>query len=428
MKRLFTLLLLTAACVQAGIAQGTREAPETELLEIAYLDELSDHPLSVGVEWLRAQRDAWKAEVEKDKTDERAWDNYLAASHSLCVESNKDAALKAKLQKELKAAVRKMERCIPNTRVCYRHLMRQEKDKAERERMAREITSLKRTCERDYLDDMEYYRQRNRMEKIKEIAVEWYGSGLFSTDLLTYCYNELAGLERNGVLVCYERVGICYRYLLQYGMGLFTDIGIVTLSDLQQPEPENGSHSLTYTVGRVPGDDKFPGIHHLTEELKRTLYFSQSPAIGGVMYTLRDSLYSEGLALRYSPKPYSNMAITRRNYERVYLLDYLRQPWADNRPGISYASNLDGNYIVSFVPLLKFYHVSGDKNQYAKLKSLLEYILENYGKKIVNHPNAKMLNALIAQQLRMAEQGKGTARKGIDLKAEYRKLIDSAGP
>lgn len=64
------------------------------------------------------------------------------------------------------------------------------------------------------------------------------------------------------------------------------------------------------------------------------------------------------------------MAILRRNYEQVYLLDYLQSLI------ITDISRGEASYVLSFLPLLQFYHTSGDKNQYLRLKKLLLDIVD----------------------------------------------------
>ena len=77
------------------------------------------------------------------------------------------------------------------------------------------------------------------MDKIKELAREWYDSGLFSHAFLFYFYNECSGLKKDAILVSDLNLGTYYRYLLQYGIGLFTDVKVVDVADLRNPTQES---------------------------------------------------------------------------------------------------------------------------------------------------------------------------------------------
>ena len=54
-----------------------------------------------------------------------------------------------------------------------------------------------------------------------------------------------------------------------------------------------------------------------------------------------DKLYSEGLVMRYSEKPYDNLAIKRKNYEELYLTDTITRPWL-----VDYVKNLELDYSI----------------------------------------------------------------------------------
>jgi hypothetical protein len=88
-----------------------------------------------------------------------------------------------------------------------------------------------------------------------------------------------------------------------------------------------------------------------------------------------DKLYSEGLVMRYSKNPYDNQAIKRRNYEELYLTDYLRESFLPE----SYPAEIDRynfNYIPCFKSLLDHYRHSGNTARYKELRSLMMRIVE----------------------------------------------------
>lgn len=97
---------------------------------------------------------------------------------------------------------------------------------------------MRRDCERDYRDDMWYYQRHGQIDKVREIAREWFDSGLYSRSILTYYYNEFVGLKRNAILAG-TGPEWAYSVLLQYGAGLFKDVEVVDLSELMNPEEES---------------------------------------------------------------------------------------------------------------------------------------------------------------------------------------------
>lgn len=118
----------------------------------------------------------------------------------------------------------------------------------------------------------------------------------------------------------------------------------------------------------------------------------------------------------------------RKNFEQNYLLDYLRQPLIEDQSYFSSGIHILGNYIIAFSPLLRFYQMSGDKNQYIRLKSLLQSILDysTTPRRIANvemNKYIKLMDAIFTYMDEMNEKGEITVRKK-DTRKEYQKLID----
>ncbi len=85
--------------------------------------------------------------------------------------------------------------------------------------------------------------------------------------------------------------------------------------------------------------------------------------------------------MRYSSKPYDNLAVMRRNFENTYLLDYLYETFypetlTDVCLDLKGVKMLSIYYVPAFKSLLQFYKESGDVTHYDKLYSLLESIVK----------------------------------------------------
>jgi len=94
--------------------------------------------------------------------------------------------------------------------------------------------------------------------------------------------------------------------------------------------------------------------------------------------SLKDSLYLEGLVYKYSGGRYDNVAVIRKNYEQVFLLDYIKAPLlSDVSQSIVNRSNL--NYIPAFLQLYDHYKLSGDNDKANKLGVMLRLIASKSG-------------------------------------------------
>ena len=430
MKQLIYILFLLVSFGQALFARGT-DTLRVERLELCLEPDLVSI-VPCGKEWFQTQKDAWKQEIDKDARNEKAWENYYLACKGVC---NEDTLLWKKEQPRL---LKKMKKYVPDTRVYYKVLDDEIMipDKEKRAGIKKKIASLKRDCEKDYRDDMWYYQRHGQTDKVREIAREWFDSGLYSRSILTYYYNEFVGLEKNAVLAG-TGPQWAYSVLLQYGAGLFKDVEVVNLSELMNPEVESDFWKAKgIDVNTFPDREKVkcPGAWYFTEKEKRPVYISQYSASRQDVERMKDFLYSEGLVFRYSLKPYDNMAILRRNYEQVYLLDYLQSPI------ITDISRGEDSYILSFLPLLQFYHTSGDKNQYLRLKKLLLGIVERIDagyfvdKSWVDAKTAEHLKLVstIFNHVKDMEREGSTSLRARTFEEEYRKeyqqLIEMVEP
>ena len=223
----------------------------------------------------------------------------------------------------------------------------------------------------------------------------------------------------------------------RYGAGLFKDVEVVDLSELMNPEEESDFWKTKgIDVNTLPdrGKVKCPGAWYFAEKEQRPVYISQYSASRQDVVEMKDFLYSEGLVFRYSLKPYDNMAILRRNYEQVYLLDYLQSPI------ITDISRGEDSYVLSFLPLLQFYRTSGDKNQYLRLKKLLLDIVDRMDDGCF--VNKSWVDAKTAEHLklfnRIFDHVRDMEKKGLtsvivrsfkeEHRKEYQQLIEMVEP
>lgn len=398
MKRFIYILFFLIGLIQGLFAQHTDNLDAKRLDLRLEADFVSFVPC--GKEWFQVQKDAWKVEIDKNPRNERAWENYCLACKGIWEEKREnEEGDTLQRKKEQLRLLEKMKKYIPDTRAYYRLLLDKEvtPDEKKREVIEDKIVTLKRESESDYRDDMWYYHRRGRIDKMKELAREWFDSGLYSQNILYYCYNEFVGLKKNAVFAG-ARYQWNYCMLLQYGMGLFKDVEMVDLNELMSPDSESEFwRAKGVDVQTLPDkkDMECPGGWYFTEKEKRPVYIAQNSVNRQHIIQMKDMLYSEGLVFRYSLKPYDNMAVMRRNYEQVYLLDYLRSPI------ITDSFRNEDCYVLAFLPLLQFYHTSGDKNQYIRLRRLLLGIVDRMGNNYFE--NRAGINTEMAERLKLVK-------------------------
>ena len=354
-------------------AQTQREVPQKV-----------ETPIKVtqNAEWYKTQERLWKAEIDKNSKNEEAWANYYKAVRyrSWC-ESMPD------INEQLDAIVEKMGKAIPDTYTYYVNRFYNNNHAQDNPGMAKAI-KMRPDAVDDYPTFVSYLMQTGDEETMRDILTRWYNSGTYSPTLLNYAYNELIGLAPNAIIFAQGDTQTFSKLILQYGKGVRPDVTIVNTSfwlftphyrehmekKLGLPSfaerVDNGTYKLDNTDRENVKDMVY---HHMLNNTDRPIYFS--PMIESEMPKCADKLYSEGLVMRYSKKPYDNLAIKRKNYEELYLTDYLRESFLPE----SYPATIDRynfNYIPCLKSLLDYYKQSGNTPRYNELRNLMVRIVE----------------------------------------------------
>ena len=378
MKSKHMIVAAVVAMMSLGSVAMTQRTTEKET------PQKVETPVKVkqSAEWYKAQERLWKAEIDKNPKNEEAWRNYyLAVRYSSWYESVPD------IKERLDAIVEEMGRAIPDTYTYYITRFHNSNHAEDNPGMAKAI-QMRPDAVEDYPIFVSYLMQVGDEETMKDILTRWYNSGDYSPALLNYAYNELIGLAPNAIIFAHGDTQTYAKLILQYGKDIRPDVTIVNTSfwlfttgyrghiekKLGLPSfaelVTNGTYELDNSDYEKIQDVVY---RHLIDNTDRPVYFS--PIMGLEMPKFSDKLYSEGLVVRYSEKPYDNLAIKRKNYEELYLTDYLRESFLpESYPASTTPFNF--NYIPCFKSLLDHYKQTGNTSRYNELRSLMLRIVE----------------------------------------------------
>ena len=372
MKRIyaFTLCLAAmmglAAITDAAHAQTRKEVPQKV-----------ESPIKVhqSVEWYKAQECLWKAEINKNSKNEEAWGNYYkAVRYKGWHEDVPDVSL------QLDAIMENMGKAIPDT---YTHYIMQYYHKGsahDAPNMKKAILMRPDNVEL-YPDYVSYLLQIGDEELMADILKRWYNSGTYSPALLNYAYNELIGLATNAVIFVKGDTPTFSKLILQYGKGIRPDVTIVnetfwvytTEEFRERIEKKLGLPSFAELVAEGKykrsaswEENRDELYRYLFDNATCPIYFSTTMELP----KCTDKIYSEGLVMRYSKKRYDNLEAKRKNYEELYLTDYLYESFQpENYPASAIPYSL--NYIPCFKSLLDYYKQSGENSRYKSLRNLM---------------------------------------------------------
>ena len=337
--------------------------------------------VSHSADWYKTQERLWEAEINKNPKNEEAWGNYYCAvRYRSWYESMPD------INERLSAIVEDMGKAIPDTYTYYVTRFYNSNHAEDNPDMLKAI-KMRPDAVDDYPTFISYLMQTGDEELMADILKRWYDSGTYSTALLNYAYNELIGLAPNAIIFAHGDTQTFSKLILQYGKGIRPDVTVVNTTFWffapgyrEHMEKRLGLPSFaervtngTYVLNGVPEDVINVAYHHLINNTDRPIYFT--PMAEMEMPKFTDKLYSEGLVMRYSEKPYDNLDVKRKNYEELYLTDYLRESFIpESYPAATDRYNF--NYVPCFKSLLDHYKQTGNTTRYNELRNLMLRIVE----------------------------------------------------
>lgn len=319
--------------------------------------------------WYTEQKEAWKALTQKDPTNETAWLNYYNAARYMNWFQQEDSTAKQ--------VVHEMEQIIPNSytfNFCAYRESAQGKGYGDHKTYA-EAALAKLPDEMQFFDYDNwvcYLAMQGDETRMKPLAKRYFDSGIYSEAVLRYSYNELAGMDEGGIYIANGDAAIIPKWLIQEGMGMHKDKTIVCASFLAVKEYRDWLCTKLGVVDPIHEEPYWTDescnalLQAIIDKYGSKVYFSTTTP-SSTMEPWKNNLYNEGLLLKYSKKPYDNLAVKRRNVEERYMLEYLLVSF---RPEWTAGQRLSANYAVLLADLLPYY-AKHDQKRYDWLIKLL---------------------------------------------------------
>ena len=309
--------------------------------------------------WYVEQKDAWRAETQKDPQDETAWLNYYHAARYMGWFGNSSDSIARQVIVEMGQAIPDSytyNYCAYSAGIGGHGTGETDGDKYAEAALAKLPDDMQFF---DYDRWVCYLAMKGDELRLAQMAKRYFNSGIYSEAVLRYNYNELQGMDEGGIVLANGDAAVIPKWLIQEGMNMHKDKTIVCIPFLAVKEYREWlSRKLEIDL---PGleDGGYASYDAYEQALLQTLidkygnrvYFS-STTPSSTMEPWKDKLYNEGLLLKYSAKPYDNLAVKRRNVEERYMLEYLLVSF---RPEWTAGQRLSANYAVLLADLLPYY-------------------------------------------------------------------------
>jgi hypothetical protein len=332
------------------------------------------------VEWYQKQAQLWHKHLQKNEADANGWLNYYTASRMLKIYQ---AGVSSQ---QLDSIVNVISLKIPNTfeyhYIAYYNsgLRNMETDKIHLQK-AQELGPDRV----ELMDDLMTNYQITRDHKnIKKLASKWFESNDISAGVYAWCYNMLQSVEDDAILITVGDNDTYPAWILQQEKQVKPKVSIINSSLIMIEDYQKNYFKEMGIPPFIPDTSKLKTrneiqealILHIRDNTSRPLYFTISSQ-KHLYKSFENDIYNVGLAYKYSEKKFDNIAIMKKNYEKYFLLDYLKLELNhDISQGLIDGSS--SNYLLCFVTLYHHY-IKSEDNQAERLKSLILRIAERTG-------------------------------------------------
>ena len=342
-------------------------------------------------EWYAAQAEAWQKRVNADPQDQWAWRNLFRAT---CYYEQFTGGW-GENQDESRTAdvIRRMEAALPDSFVlnlCKGRFCLTTDVAAKRgDNILRAIELMpENICP----EDLEFLAVRLWINdpdnpRVKELYTKSYQSRYFPSRHMHFNHNMLQSMQPNALYFSNGDLDTEPMKMLQEALGERTDVIIINLSFLHATTFMDALYKklniAPLTLNVQDYGDKYGEkwlqyyeadiIMYLINESKRPAYFSPTNPKVSILDT--DSIFNEGLVLKYSPKPYNNFDVAMHNVKEVYDLEYLAEPdlvydsWETS-------AMVDLNHVTLLAHLIAKFRKKGDEDQAMRLYNILSKCVE----------------------------------------------------
>lgn len=217
-------------------------------------------------------------------------------------------------------------------------------------------------------------------ELVESICKEWYASGQYSPGLLNWNYNALMSVEQHALYFTQQESDTYPALLLQYALGIRPDVRVLSLQLLEDQQYRDNliaSEQLTWVPQKVSLPVFFTQLLNPSQQ-GRPVYLG-CMIDKNRLQADREKLYLTGLALKFTAKPFDNLAALRNNFETTFRTDYLElalQPEKD----AELVAKINLNYLPAFLLLYRHYSNAGDQVKAGRIERLALSVARAGGK------------------------------------------------
>jgi hypothetical protein len=317
------------------------------------------------------QMELWEKETKKDPKNANAWYNYYRSSRNAYIVGEENDSLNTKginRFERLNNIVAQMEKRVPKSYEYHYIKWLNGNNDLSLFPYLEKAHELAPQQPEPVMSLIYYYEITCDSVRRNQCIHDFYVLGDYSAGMLNYGYNLIIGLDQNAFIFTEGDKDTDAILILQQGMGIRKDLKMLNLNLLLIPDyrervfSEFGIAPLDYNP--LENDACFERyrtsiVNHVAQNNQQRPVYTAATVSAPYTETIRDHLYIEGLASRYSNHIYDNLAILEKNYEYLYAMDYIHTRFAKDLSE-GWVLNFNQHYLESMALLHNHFLSAGN--------------------------------------------------------------------
>ncbi|MBL4862872.1 MAG: SUMF1/EgtB/PvdO family nonheme iron enzyme [Crocinitomicaceae bacterium] len=372
--------------------------------------------------WYELQFGLWKKEIDANPKNANAWYNYYSAARAMRLISLPDSDIEKMYLRICDEIALEALKTIPETfegnYIAYWNSPV----------IGADYTHVLKAHELDPTDSRAFdavaihYELKRDKSKFNEMCKKMFEANFLPYSLMNWGYNVLSELDDNAIVFTAGDNDTYALWLVQQVNGFRTDVTVLNTYLARIPEYRASVFKeLNMSDYQLDDEsDSFEGLyqHVFNNQQRIPTYVSTSAIHQFEKPELKENLYLTGLTYKYSKTNIDNISIIRRNYEKRYLMDYVKEKFAFHI-GDEVTDRVNAMYLPSMIKLYKHYASSEEGEKMKELEQLIIVISEKSGQQ------SEIFELLGSEELEINYSGFSTAL--LDLKTIEKNMINLNG-
>lgn len=332
------------------------------------------------ISWYKEQQKLWKGEIDKNNKNAVAWENYYNAVRALKNLSWENKEELEKYKKQCETIGKAAYAVVPNSYQANLILWRNSGNEEKYHKYLERAYELSPNNEEVLVNVLTQSKLKGEKEEYLTYCKKYYKTNDVPSGLLNWAYNLLSELDENAIVFTGGDNDSYPCWLMQEVKGIRTDVEVINIYLLLKDDYRNNLFKelslpeLQIKMSDVKSQEEYKNnrdkiLEHIFKNYKSSIYVVSS-LVKGFKEQYENELHLTGLAYKYSKTEIDNISLIIRNYEKRYLLDYLKMSFSFNI-GEKVAENAQIMYLPALTKLYKHYKNTEQTEKLKKVKELL---------------------------------------------------------